>query len=221
MIGLHELSRIGFGGYRISAQSKTHYDALVYALSCGCNLIDTSANYNNGDSEKLIGIILKEHPHVDAFVITKGGYIQGDNLHVFRELNQRGLAQDGLRALPDNTQYSLHPDLLKSQIELSYSRLQGGQIDGYLLHNPEHYFDDEEHPTSQNEYYGRIAEAFELLETKVSEGQIRYYGVSSNTLPFSTERHSTTNLHKLLAIAEKISSNHHFKLVQFPFNCIE
>lgn len=221
MLNLHELSRIGFGCYRMVASCREHYDALVHALSLGCNIIDTSANYTNGESETLIGIALKNNQSYDPFIISKAGYIQGNNLSVIGKLNEAGLARDDLILMPDNTMYSVHPDFLKSQLDLSSRRLQRKQIDGFLLHNPEYYFNQEERYISAEKYYERIKKAFEFLEDMVTEERIRYYGISSNTFPLATDKRSTTNLRKVLAAANEVSENNHFKLIQFPFNLIE
>ena len=80
MINLNDLSKIGFGCHFVSANSNEHYKALLHALSSGCNLFDTSANYMKGESEKLIGKVIKENPKYDSFVITKSGYDQSENL---------------------------------------------------------------------------------------------------------------------------------------------
>ena len=53
-------SNIGFGSYRISNKIEQHYTSLRKALSEGINLIDTSANYADGESEILIGRVLKD-----------------------------------------------------------------------------------------------------------------------------------------------------------------
>ncbi|MFQ5991701.1 MAG: aldo/keto reductase, partial [Nitrospiraceae bacterium] len=79
-------SRVGFGGYRIDTQEADHRDALQLALSAGCNLIDTSTNYTDGESERLIGSVLAEAAKTgtmkreEAIVVSKIGYVQGQNL---------------------------------------------------------------------------------------------------------------------------------------------
>lgn len=221
MICLNKLSRIGFGSYRIFRKSREHYEALSHALERGCNLIDTSANYTNGESEKLIGEVLSSHPNKDVFIITKAGYIQGENLSLLQELNQLGRAQEDLVQTPTDLLHSIHPDFLESQIKLSCDRLKRSQLDGFLLHNPEYYFEQVGGVTSQGEYYTRIKKAFEFLEEQVEKGLIRYYGISSNTFPFSTALENTTSLPRVLALAREVSECHHFKLIQFPFNLIE
>ena len=96
MLELAELSKIGFGCYRISRHAREHYQALSRALVCGCNLIDTAANYTNGDSEQVIGEVLAEHPEHDAFIITKAGYVQGEAATLHEELQRAGRACDGV-----------------------------------------------------------------------------------------------------------------------------
>ncbi len=205
----------------MTSTCREHYDALKYALSLGCNVIDTSANYMNGASENLIGMVLKEHPTYDPFIITKAGYIQDDNLMVIAKLNEGGRAKNGLIAISNDCKYSIHPDFLENQLELSRGRLNREWIDGFLLHNPEYYFDQDTQQVSTAEYYVRIRKAFEVLEDMVSEGRIRYYGVSSNTFPFGIDKPSTTNLHKLITLAKQVSERNHFRLIQFPFNFLE
>jgi aryl-alcohol dehydrogenase-like predicted oxidoreductase len=218
---LDELSRIGFGAYRVSARSPEHRKALRHALASGCNLVDTSANYTNGESEALIGEVCAELGRALAFIVTKAGYIQGENLRVIEDLNRGGLACDELVTLADDHKHSIHPDFLRSQLDLSRRRLGVSQIDGFLLHNPEHYFGQKPRPTGPDEYYARIARAFEFLEDMVSEGAIRYYGISSNTLPHPPGAPGATSLARVLAAAESVSSGHHCRLVQFPFNLFE
>ena len=65
------MSKIGFGGYRISISSNEHYDALKKALESGVTLIDTSSNYTDGDSERLIGKLLLEQKRATPFIASK------------------------------------------------------------------------------------------------------------------------------------------------------
>src|SRR5262245_44794455 len=77
------VSPVGFGGYRVMDRNAEHRRALKLALESGCNLIDTSTNYTNGASERLIGEVLRELTGVkreEIVVVTKIGYVQGDNL---------------------------------------------------------------------------------------------------------------------------------------------
>lgn len=218
---LDSLSRIGFGCYRVSVNSPDHYQAILHALELGCNLIDTAANYMDGESELLLGRVLAEHPDHDAFVVTKAGYIDTDSLRRSVDLERLKLANNAMTKLSEGSFHSIHPDVLSIQLEQSLTRIKKKSVDALMLHNPEHYFDELSSAKSKEDYYAKIKSAFEFLEYKVSDGKIRYYGISSNTFPFSTERHNTTNLHRVLAIAREVSSTNHFALIEFPFNLIE
>jgi len=50
----------GFGCYRVDDAISEHHKALEYALENGINLIDTSSNYANGGSEKLVGNVIRK-----------------------------------------------------------------------------------------------------------------------------------------------------------------
>jgi aryl-alcohol dehydrogenase-like predicted oxidoreductase len=152
------MGHIGFGCYRVSVRSKTHREALIAALKAGCTLIDTSSNYTNGESEELVGSVLKNHPEFQPIIVTKAGYIQGKNLEVILELQSRGLAVDDLVDLSESLKHSIHPDFLSNQISLSLKRLEKESIDIFLLHNPEYFLKTD--GATQEEYYLRIEKAF-------------------------------------------------------------
>lgn len=212
------MGHVGFGSYRISIRSKEHKVALEHALSLGCPLIDTSSNYTNGESEKLIGAVLSEHPEWNPVIVTKAGYIQGSNLDVVAKLNEQGLAKEDLVDLGPHLKHSIHPEFLKNQIDLSLERLQRKSIDIFLLHNPEYYFQSE--GATQNEYYARIKKAFLYLEEEVAKGRIKSYGISSNNFVLPLSSPEVTNLERVLELAKEIKAKH-FKAIQFPFNLIE
>jgi aryl-alcohol dehydrogenase-like predicted oxidoreductase len=214
MVPLSALSKIGFGGYRISVRSAQHRDALRRALACGCNLVDTAANYMNGDSERLVGEVLAAAGERDAFVVTKAGYVQGESQEIISGL-RRAHRSVAVTTMPDGSSYSIHPSYLDEQIELSSRRLRRRCIDGFLLHNPEHALQGVS-PAAQ---HAAMRAAFEVLEEAVAAGRIRYYGVSSNTLPHPSA--AAPNLLTILAAAQEVSQSPHLKLIQFPFNLLE
>ncbi|WP_127717518.1 aldo/keto reductase [Halobacteriovorax sp. HLS] len=209
---------VGFGAYRVSTQSKAHYDALLHAINEGCPLVDTSSNYTNGESEKLIGKVLKEAKFC-PILVSKVGYIQGENLNIIEQLNQVGQATEDLVKINENLWHSIHPDFIRNQISLSLERLDVEKIDIYLLHNPEYYFYEE--GATQEEYYRRIELAFRELETLVEEGHIGSYGISSNNFILNPSDPKITHIDKVYEAATNIKSEHNFKYIQFPFNMIE
>jgi aryl-alcohol dehydrogenase-like predicted oxidoreductase len=207
------MGQVGFGSYRISVRSKEHREALTHALALGCPLIDTSANYTDGDSEKLIGEVLKMNPEFSPIIVTKAGYIQGKNLEVANQF------PEDLVDLGESLKHSIHPDFLKDQLDKSLVRLQKASIDTFLLHNPEYYFQTE--GATQDEYYRRIEKAFTYLEEEVKNGRIKNYGISSNNFILPLADPAVTNLSRVLEAAKKVSDKHHFTTIQFPFNLIE
>ena len=216
--------RFGFGCYRVE-DSPPHEAALRRYLARGGNLIDTSANYGDGDSEQVAGRVLEGVPRDRVIVVTKGGYIQGQNM---------ALAEQ--RDFPETVRYGpgiwhcIHPAFLETQIERSCRRLRRDNIDVYLLHNPEYYLEDLAHrreltPDDHEEFYRRIREAFRYLEQKVAEGVIGWYGISSNNFgkpAFPPGKPSTmTSVSRCLLEAEAVSGAHHFRVVQLPLNLYE
>lgn len=212
---------IGFGCYRVVESNPTHEAALREYLERGGNLIDTSANYGDGHSESLVGKVLPDGSGEPVILVTKGGYIQGENF----SLAQR-------RHFPEVVEYaeglwhSIHPDFLETQIQRSRERLRREAIDVYLLHNPEYYLEEVAHrkpvgKEDHEEFYRRIGEAFRYLEGQVAAGWIRWYGISSNNFPLPASSPTLTSVRRCWEVAEAISSSHHFRVVQLPLNLYE
>ncbi|MCB0641411.1 MAG: aldo/keto reductase, partial [Phaeodactylibacter sp.] len=217
MRSIESLSKIGFGSQYSFQERPEHYQGIVAAVKNGCNLIDTSVTYGQGSSEKLVGQILQEFPDKDLFVITKAGHAFGNNIDLLN-----GMIRDGLKEyviLGDNFKFSIDPAFLDAEFNISLKRHGRSFADCFLLHNPERYFRGG--GATQEEYYARIKKAFVYLEEQVQKGRLRYYGVSSNTLPQATSESDTTSLPKLLEIATEVSADHHFKFIQFPYNLFE
>ena len=227
-----QLSKSGFGTYRTDISIKDHYNALYKALTNGINVIDTSSNYANGRSEELVGKIISDLisenkiKRENIFLITKGGYIQGQNYKFASNLKKEGKPFNEVVELSENLWHCISPDFLEDQINRQLHRLNQSYVDVYLLHNPEYYLNRAKDQNidltvARNIYYSRIKKAFEFLETKVSEGKILSYGVSSNTFISHSNEYDFTSLEKVLEIANSISEKHNFKVVQFPFNLFE
>lgn len=212
------MSVVGFGAYRVSNRSTMHREALREAFRGNVKIIDTSANYTNGESEALIGEVLKEFPEHRPLIITKGGYIQGHNLDLLEKLNQLNQAKEDLVIIDENLKHSIHPEFLESQINQSLERLGVISIDYYLLHNPEYYFQQEN--ATQAQYYQRILKAFLFLEEQVKKGKIKNYGVSSNNFILPHSDPKVTSIDELLKLKKKHNLKH-FNMVEFPFNLIE
>ena len=226
------VSAAGFGGYRVHAGSAEQAQSLEAALTSGINLIDTSATYTDGESERLVGEVLasliadERISREQVVVVTKGGYLQGENYALSQKRKSDNHPFPDLVEYTDGLEHCIHPDFLCDQIERSRTRLGLDTIDGYLLHNPEYYLSwakaaGVDIKTARGEYARRIEMAFRCLERAVAKGRIRFYGVSSNTFPVPAETADFTSLSLCLEIAESIQTNHHFRMVQMPFNLFE
>jgi hypothetical protein len=220
----------GFGCYRIDDGISQHQQALEKAIQSGINLIDTSSNYSDGGSEILVGKALNKLiaenkiNRENIIVVSKGGYLQGSNLKLGMEREQSGKGFKDVVKCTKDLWHCISPDFLENQITLSLQRLNLDKIDVYLLHNPEYFLtfsiiSDPER--REREYYRRIKDAYVHLEEEIKRGRISYYGISSNTFAEKETKQNFTSLEKVMAIANEISEQNHFAVVQFPMNLIE
>ncbi len=227
------VSHIGFGGYRIHSHSQEHWKALGYALEKGFNLIDTSSNYTAGESERLVGQCLtgmikkNKINREDVLIVSKAGYVQAGNLTMAREREANGKPFPEMVKYMDGCWHCIHPDFLENQLQRTLDNLQTDKLDIYLLHNPEYFLTNIKKnrimdlQSARQEYERRIARAFRWLEEKVKTGKIQAYGISANTFVNSAEDFEFTSLERMLEIAEAITPDHNFKVIQFPFNLFE
>ena len=216
---MENISKFGYGGYRVDNRVDEHFSALTKALLNGITLIDTSTNYSDGGSELLIGNVLDDLTgsgkikREDVTIVTKAGYIQGRNYRLALKKKEQGNPFENVVEYEEGMWHSINPDFLEDQLNRQLLRLDqnkpGGYIDAYLLHNPEYYlayarlnaYDKTE---AQAEYYNRIKKAFEFLEEKVNEGKIKHYGISSNTFPSKSVMFDFTSLEKVVDIAHEV-----------------
>lgn len=227
------IGKIGIGTYRMDGFEQ-QYVALKHALLAGSNLIDTSANYMDEDSELLIGDVLTEMVEAgeisreEVVIVTKGGYIQGQNLERFMDTPPEETVM-----VSDYLWHCIHPAFLKDQINRSMDRMNIDAIDVYLLHNPEYYLDyahaaKMDMTVATEEYYRRIQEAFVFLEKQVMEGKIGCYGISSNTLVAPKGAPNHTDLARIIECANFAAQEawgrrkrSAFRVIQLPLNILE
>jgi uncharacterized protein len=231
-------SRLGFGTYRVDTTEPEHRDSLKKALREGVNLIDSSTNYMDGDSERLVGSVLHELiksgelAREEVIVVSKIGYVQGQHLKQAEAREQAG------RPYPDMVKYGkgiwhcIHPEYLADQLTLSLDRLGLATLDVCLLHNPEYFLSEAAQHDGGNlaltreTFYRRIAQAFTFFESQVAAGRIRYYGVSSNTVTAERSDPDATSLSRLCESAWGTAgtrgiAGHHFAVLQCPMNLYE
>jgi aryl-alcohol dehydrogenase-like predicted oxidoreductase len=225
-------SQAGFGSYRIHNSIPEHKEALEYAILNGINLIDTSSNYSDGNSEILIGNVIKDlitNKKINRgnfIIVSKVGYLQGQNYKESQNRKNKNKSWSDLVEYGPGIEHCIHPEFIEDQLNRSLERLQLETIDFYLLHNPEYYLSwahkvDISLNEARQAYYQRISQAFNYLEKEVAKGRIQYYGISSNTFPGHTDDYNFTCMETIWHIANNISSKHHFRVVQMPMNLIE
>ena len=247
-LGRTDLSvgKLGYGTYRAHSDVEEHVRTLLHALLHGANLIDTSTNYTDGSSERLVGNVLRaliESGGVTrdgVVVVSKVGYVQGVNYATATDAEESGAPYAEMVKYRDGLWHCIHPDWVREQLELSLRRAQVETIDAYLLHNPEYFLidahgdenadADDTHAldATRDEFYRRVAAAFEELERAAQAGTISVYGVSSNTFPAPADNAGHVSLPRVLRCAEAAAeavhgdaSAHRFAVAQLPVNLYE
>ncbi|MDR4480287.1 MAG: aldo/keto reductase [Nitrospira sp.] len=234
-------SRLGFGTYRVGQREAEHREALLKAIRSGCNLIDTSTNYMDGESEQLVGAVLQqlmragEVAREEVIVVSKIGYVQGQNLVHAKARDKAGKSYPDMVKYGEDLWHCIHPEFLADQLTLSLDRLGLATLDVCLLHNPEYFLshatrlgatEQRDVPTLRKEFYSRLQLAFEYCERQVEAGRLRGYGVSSNTSSTLPDEPGATSLSRMIAAAKAAAQNvglssHHFRVVQCPMNLYE
>ena len=227
-----QVSQAGFGCYRVSAGIDDHFQAMARSLANGINLIDTSTNYSDGGSERLVGQVLEklisnEHIAREAIVIvSKVGYLQGQNFLLSQERKQQGEPFSDLVPYGQGLEHCIHPEFIEDQLSRSLERLGLETLDLLLLHNPEYYLgwaakQGISTDQARKNFYQRIRLAFQFLEKEVARGRIQAYGISANTFPVSRHDEDFVSLEQVWRLAREVSRSHHFRAIQFPMNLFE
>jgi len=238
-VGTQQWSRLGFGTYRTGVDNAEHADALKYAISHGVNVIDTSANYMDGDAETMIGQVVGDLvmsggiSRDEVVIVTKAGYIQGANMMEAQRREGIGRPFPEVVTYSENCWHCLHPEFLADQLSRSLARLNMTTLDTLLLHNPEYFLTDKkEHgggvsDEDRREYERRLEAAFDWLQAQCLAGTIRSYGVSSNTFVVPSGDAEFTSLSACVEMAKRVAAKHGsiglggFGVVQMPGNLIE
>jgi aryl-alcohol dehydrogenase-like predicted oxidoreductase len=231
-------SRLGFGTYRVDTREPEYREAFRKALREGVNLIDTSTNYMDGDSERLVGSVLGELmksgelTREEVIVVSKVGYVQGDNLKQAEARERAGRPYPDMVKYGEGIWHCIHPAYLADQLTLSLDRLGFATLDVCLLHNPEYFLSEAAHheggnlAESRDTFYRQIEQAFTYFESQVAVGRIQYYGVSSNTVTADPMNAEATSLSHMCDAARAAASaqgidHHHFTVLQCPMNLYE
>ena len=115
-----------------------------YAIQAGSNVIDTSTNYELGESETMIGRVLNGMinelviEREEVVVMSKIGYMQGPNLKEARERETQSKPYSQVSKLHPFHWHCIAPEFIGDQLEHSLNRLNLEQLDVLFLHNPEY-----------------------------------------------------------------------------------
>jgi hypothetical protein len=226
--------RLGFGCYRVDDETPVHRAALERAIESGCSLIDTSTNYADGHSETLVGGVLADLGRRDParrrqmVLVSKIGYVQGRNLALAFERERARRPFPEMVRYMDGCWHCIHPEFLRDQLTRSRERLRVDTLDVCLLHNPEYFLSDAAHrgempiEEARATFYRRLRDAFAFLEEAAKAGEIRFYGVSSNTCVSPAGDPEATSVSLMLAAAASAAGDtHRFRVLQLPMNLFE
>lgn len=225
----HTVSSLAIGTYMGHYDDET--DALLAqtletGLDLGVNFIDTAINYRCQRSEKVIGRVLNKLIHSkkiardEVVISTKGGFIpfEGQPAPSLKNYIQQTFIDTGILESSDIVAncHSLSPRYLSHQIQTSLLNLGLDTIDIYYLHNPETQLPH----VGADVFYGRMKEAFAVLEEHVEKGKIQYYGIATwNGLRSPSHASDALDLVRLNALAKEAGGvGHHFRALQMPFN---
>ena len=221
------LSSIGMGSYLGNADPITdgrYANALVKSLENGVNVVDSAINYRYQRSERNLGLGLKKA--IDAGVVardqvlicTKGGFIAGDMGPPTKEWFEENYSKPGVATGADFVAgaHCMTPKYLRHEVEQSLKNFDVETIDVYYVHNPE----TQAAAVGESDFYARLTAAFRELEACVAEGKIQMYGAATwHAYRVAPGTESAISLEKTLACAKAAGGeNHHFRVVQLPFN---
>ena len=108
------------------------------------------------------------------------------------------------------------PRFLQDQLARSLSNIGVDCIDVFYLHNPETQLSE----VPNEQFLGRVREAFHYLESAVAAGKIQFYGMATwNGFRQEANARDAMQLADFVNIATEVAgARHHFRFVQLPFN---
>ncbi|WP_297890245.1 aldo/keto reductase [Sulfurihydrogenibium sp.] len=218
------LSEIGIGTYLGNPDEETNQNyknTIKKGIELGVNVVDTAINYRDMESERTIGEVIKEVGREKLIISTKGGYFPRDkrlNIFDITKYLKENFLEKGIITKEDITPYGniITPKYIDWSFEKSLQNLNTDYLDVYFLHNPE----DQLQIVDKEKFYRKLWTVFRLLEGKVNEGKLKYYGLATwNGFRVPVEHKQHLNLFEIFNIAKEVGGeNHHFRFIQLPYN---
>jgi len=224
------VSSIGLGTYLGNHDERTdalYRQAILRAVTLGCNFIDTAINYRFQRSERNLGEALQslfkdgKVSRDEIVIATKGGFIPFDsappanpNAYLMETFVKPGIITS--RSEIAAGCHCMSPKYLQNQIDTSLRNLQLECVDIYYLHNPETQLEE----VSRDEFLRRLGAAFETLEENVARGKIKMYGTATwNGYRVRPSAIEYLSLQEIVNVAKSVAGDqHHFRVVQLPHN---
>ena len=153
-------------------------------------------------------------------ICTKGGFLtpDGEMPRDPGDYFRREYIETGILRAEDVAAgcHAMAPSFLANQMARSLSNLGLECIDVYYLHNPETQLGE----VSREEFRTRLRAAFEFLESAVTAGKIRVYGLATwNGFRVAEHGREYISLADAVGTAREVGGEgHHFRVVQLPFN---
>jgi aryl-alcohol dehydrogenase-like predicted oxidoreductase len=210
------VSSIGLGTYlgpEDEVTDRAYQSAIEHAVAGGLNVVDSAINYRRQRSERAVGsalAALHESGRVKregVVVATKGGFLPFD-----------GPAPKGLLGPGDLVAgtHCMSPHYLEDQLQRSLANLGLERVDIYYVHNPETQLAE----LPRAAVLDRLQAAFEFLEGAARSGSIGVYGTATWTAYRQPpEAQDALSLAEVVAAAKAVGgAQHHFRVVQLPYN---
>jgi len=221
------LSSIGIGTYLGNADEATdlsYANAVTRAVTSGVNVIDTAANYRFQRSERSIGRALKTlagegFSREELLICTKGGYLPFDGAppRNMRDYVAETFVKPGIASFDDIVgSHCMTPSYLQNQLDQSLRNMDLETVDVYYVHNPESQLDH----VSEDEFFHRIALAFERLEENRKRRKLQFYGVATwNGFRAALDSGKHHSFVRMIEIARQVGGDDHgFRFIQMPVN---
>jgi aryl-alcohol dehydrogenase-like predicted oxidoreductase len=222
------ISTLGIGTYLGEPDEATdvaYTAAVIAAVESGFNVVDTAINYRFQRSERSIGAALAElarrgYARDEILLCTKAGYLTPDGSmpadpgsYFRREFVEPGILKTEEIAAGC---HAMAPRYLANQLERSLRNLGTECVDVFYLHNPETQLAE----IPLGDFLARLGAAFSWLESMVSTGKIRAYGMATwNGFRAAPDSREHLSLGAIESVAREISGeSHHFRFVQLPVN---